>query len=112
MGVKKWHRRTDMARERMQHERADTAQESGHGTRERTRHKRADTAQRDNKARVSKGKTIKKKTYMSCGQTGAVTEALMQPEEARRGVDEAWSRWCQQSVGTQHNGMEWHVSCK
>ena len=69
-------------------------------------------ARRDNKAGVSKGKMIKKKTYMSRGQTGAVTEALMQPEEARRGVDEAWSRWCQQSVGMQHNEMGWRVNCK
>ena len=29
---------------------------------------------------------------MSRGQTGAVTEASMQPEEARRGVDKAWGR--------------------
>ena len=61
--------------------------------REWTWHERADAARRDNEARVSKGKTIKKKkTYMSRGQTGAVTEASMQPEEARRGVDEAWGR--------------------
>ena len=69
--------------------------ENGRSTRERTQHKRADAARRDNKAGVSKGKMIKKKTYMSRGQTGAVTEALMQPEEARRGVDnDVLSRGC------------------
>ena len=75
VGVKKRHGRTDTAQEQMWHERADVAR-------------------RDNEAGVSKGKTIKKKTYISHGQTGAVTKASTQPEEARRGVDKAWSGWC------------------
>ena len=84
-----------MARENGHGMRTDAARESGRGTRERTRHERVDAARRDNEAGVSKGKTIKKKkTYMCHGQTGAVTEASTRPEEARRGVDEAWSRWC------------------
>ena len=99
-------------REGTQHKRTDTAQENGHGTRERTQHKGRDVAQRDNEAGVSKSKTIKKKLTLSRGQTGAVTEASIQPEEARRGVDEAWSRWCRQSVGMWHNGMGWCRSCK
>ena len=50
---------------------------------------------RDNEAGVSKGKMIKKKKLtLSRGQMGAVTKALTQPEEARRGVDKVWSGWC------------------
>ena len=81
-------------REGTWHKRTDTAQENGHSTRERTQHKGRDAAQRDNEAGVSKSKMIKKKLTLSHGQTGAVTEASIQPEEARRGVDEVWSRWC------------------
>ena len=80
--------------------------------REGTQHEGGDAARRDNEAGVSKGKTIKKKTYLSRGQTGAVTKASTQPEEARRGVDEVWSGWCRRSVGTRHNGMGWRRSCK
>ena len=83
MGVKKQHGRTDAAREQTQHERADVAQESRHGTREQMRHKRADMAQRDNKAGVSKGKTIKKNLH-ELWTNGCSSQGI---DAARRGQE-------------------------
>ena len=57
------------------HERTDAARESRRGMREGTQHEGGDAARRDNEAGVSKGKTIKKKTYIEpwtngCGDRG------------------------------------------
>ena len=96
----------------------EAARENGRSMREQTWHKRADAAQESRRgtkgqqSRSEQRQNDKKKTYMSCGQTGAVTKALTQLEEARRGVDEVWSGWCRQSMGMQHNRMGWCVSCK
>ena len=62
-----------------------TWHENGRGMREQTWHERADAARRDNEARVSKGKTIKKKNLHELWTNGCSDRGINAAGRGQKG---------------------------